>query len=161
DRLHPLYALLGVAIVLLICRDLMHEPERWIEMFVFRYDRPWPSGEPWQIDPSDGFLGLGAIAAVAIAIAATRGRRAGGGRLRAAGLAICVWSLQVYMPLAGTHWGMGDAVRAYYQQRTIYGQKLVYYGVGELYDDWAGRGDRWSFDTQIPDNLQIGQPMTL
>jgi len=42
DRLHPLLAALGVAIALLICRDLMHEPERWIEMFVFRYDRQWP-----------------------------------------------------------------------------------------------------------------------
>ena len=40
ERLHPLYAVLGVAIVMLVCRDLMHEPERWIEMFVFRYDRP-------------------------------------------------------------------------------------------------------------------------
>ena len=47
ERLHPLYAALGVGIVLLITRDLMWEPERWIEMFVFRYDRPWPSGEPW------------------------------------------------------------------------------------------------------------------
>ena len=43
---------LGIGIVLLVCRDLMWEPERWIEMFVFRYDRPWPSGEPWSIDPS-------------------------------------------------------------------------------------------------------------
>src|SRR4029077_20814135 len=45
DRLHPLYAAIGVGLVLLVCRDLVHEPERWIEMFVFRYDRPWPSGE--------------------------------------------------------------------------------------------------------------------
>src|SRR5207244_9197772 len=58
-KLHPMLAGLGIGIVLLICRDLMHEPERWIEMFVFRYDRPWPNGEPWSIDVSDGLLALG------------------------------------------------------------------------------------------------------
>ncbi|HZJ64713.1 MAG TPA: hypothetical protein VFD36_14445 [Kofleriaceae bacterium] len=161
DRLHPLFALLGIAIVLLIGRDLMHEPERWIEMFVFRYDRPWPTGDPWQVDPSDGFLGLAIGAAVALAIAATRWRRLGVFALGLSGLAICVWSLQFYMPLAGEHWGMGDAVRTYYDQRTIYGQKLIYFGFGELRDDWSDTGDRWTFETHIPETLQIGQPMTL
>lgn len=161
DRLHPLFALVGIAIVLLICRDLMHEPERWIEMFVFRYDRPWPTAEPWQVDPSDGFLGLGIAAAIAIAIAATRLRRFGIVCLGAAGLAICLWSLHVYMPLAGKHWGMGDAIRAYYHERTIYGQKLVYFGLGELYDDWSGTDNHWTFPTHVPETLQVGQPMTL
>jgi len=161
DRLHPLFALLGIAIVLLIGRDLMHEPERWIEMFVFRYDRPWPASEPWQIDPSDGLLGLAVAASLALALAATRWRRLGVACLGAAGLAICVWSLQVYMPVAGKHWGMGDAIRAYYDQRTVYGQKVVYFGLGELADDWRGVGDRWSFETHVPDALQVGQPMTL
>jgi 4-amino-4-deoxy-L-arabinose transferase-like glycosyltransferase len=161
ERLHPIYALVGIAIVLLICRDLMHEPERWVELFVFRYDRPWPTGEPWQIDPSDGFLGLGIASAIAIAVAATRWRRLGVVCLGTAGLAICVWSLQVYMPVAGTHWGMGDAIRAYYHQRTIYGQKIVYFGLGELHDDWRDAGDHWTFETHVPDTLQVGQPMTL
>jgi 4-amino-4-deoxy-L-arabinose transferase-like glycosyltransferase len=161
DRLHPLFAGIGIAIALLVCRDLMFEPERWIEMFVFRYDRPWPSAEPWQIDPSDGFLALGIASAIAIAIAATRWRRLGVACLGGVGLAICIWSLQIYMPIAGTHWGMRAAVKTYYDQRTIYGQKLVYYGIGELYDDWNGTGDRWTFETHVPDSLQIGQPMTL
>jgi len=160
DRLHPMFALLGAAIALLVCRDLMYEPERWIEMFVFRYDRPWPSGEPWQIDPSDGFFALGVAAAIAILIA-SRWRRLGVACIGGVGLAICVWSLQIYMPLAGTHWGMRDAVRAYYDQRTIYGQKLVYFGLGELHDDWHAAGDRWTFETHVPQALQIGQPMTL
>ena len=161
DRLHPLYGALGIAIVLMICRDFMHEPERWIEMFVFRYDRPWPASEPWQIDPSDGFLGLGIVSAVAIGVAMTRLRRLGVACLAVAGLATCVWSLQIYMPLAGTHWGMGNAIATYYRSRTIYGQKLVYFGAGELADDWAGVRDRWTFETQIPDALQVGQPMTI
>jgi 4-amino-4-deoxy-L-arabinose transferase-like glycosyltransferase len=161
DRLHPVLAALGVAIALLVCRDLMHEPERWIEMFVFRYDRAWPKGEPWLIDPSDGFLALGLAAALAIALAATRWRRLAACVLGATGLAICLWSLHVYMPIAGTHWGMRDPMRAYYDQRTIYGEKLVYFGLGELYDDWYAAGDRRSFGTHIPQTLQIGQPMTV
>ena len=90
---------------------------------------------------------LGVVSAIAIAIAATRWRRLGVACLGAAGLAICIWSLQIYMPIAGTHWGMREAVRAYYDQRNIYGEKLVYFGLGELYDDWHGAGDRWTFET--------------
>ncbi len=161
DRLHPLYALLGIGIVFLVTRDLMWEPERWIEMFVFRYDRPWPTAEPWTIDPSDGFLALGVIAAVALAIAALPWRRVGIAALAVAGLAICVWALQVYMPDAGRHWGMREGVRAYYEQRTIYGHKNVYYSSRQFADEWAGVKDRWSFETMIPDTLHIGQPMTI
>ncbi len=161
DRLHPLFALLGIAIVLLVCRDLMFEPDRWIEMFVFRYDRPWPFNEPWLLDPSDGFLGLAVFASIALAVAATPWRRLGVACLGAAGLAICVWSLQIYMPLAGTHWGMRDAIRAYYDQRTVYGQKLVYFGLGQLHDDWVNVGETWTFETHVPAALQVGQPMTL
>lgn len=160
-RLHPLFALVGIAIALLVCRDLMFEPERWIEMFVYRSDRPWPAGEPWQIDLSDGFLGLGIAGAIAIAITATPWRQLGVAALGGTALAICLWSSHAYMPHAGTHWGMRDGIRAYYDQRTIYGQKLVYFGTGQLYDDWADAGERWSFDSHIPTDLQIDQPMTI
>jgi 4-amino-4-deoxy-L-arabinose transferase-like glycosyltransferase len=161
DRLHPIYALLGIGIVLLVARDLMWEPDRWIELFTFRYDRPWPSVEPWSIDPSDGFLGLGIIAAVAIAIAALPWRRAGVAALAVAGLAICTWALQVYMPIAGQHWGMRDAIHRYYEDRAIYGEKLVYFGAREVYDDWGDAGTTWTFETFVPRSLQVGQPMTL
>ncbi|HTR49663.1 MAG TPA: hypothetical protein VMJ10_03085 [Kofleriaceae bacterium] len=160
-RLHPLFAALGIAIVLLIGRDLAWQPERWIDMFVFRYDRPWPSAEPWSIDPSDGFLVLAVVAALALVVAATRWRRLGVAALGAAGVAIVVWALQVYMPIAGMHWGMGDAVRTYYRERSIYGEKVVYFGYGELFDDWRGASATWTFDTVIPDRMQVGQPMTL
>jgi 4-amino-4-deoxy-L-arabinose transferase-like glycosyltransferase len=161
DRLHVIYAVLGIGIVLLVTRDLMWEPDRWIELFTFRYDRPWPSIEPWAIDPSDGFFGLGIIAAVAIAIAALPWRRLGIAALGFAGLAICTWALQVYMPIAGQHWGMRDAIHRYYEDRTIYGEKLVYFGPREVYDDWADIGTRWTFETFVPSSLQVGQPMTL
>jgi len=159
ERLHPIFAVLGIGIVLLIARDLSWEPDRWVEMFTFRYDRPWPSSEPWAVDPSDGFLALGLLAAAALAIACVW-RRAGVVALGAAALAICTWALQIYMPIAGQHWGMREAMRRYYEQRTIYGEHVVYYGARELADDWATRTS-WTIETFIPDGLQVGQPMTL
>jgi len=162
DRLHPIYAALGIGIVLLMTRDLMWEPDRWIEMFVFRYDRPWPSMEPYSIDPNDGFFGLGIIAAIAIALLALPWRRIGIAAVCAAGLAICIWALQVYMPDAGTHWGMRDAMRTYYEQRSIYGEKIVYFSAAQVDDDWRAPGDtRHTFETMIPDTLYIGQPMMI
>ncbi|HEY4175872.1 MAG TPA: glycosyltransferase family 39 protein [Kofleriaceae bacterium] len=161
DRFHPLWALVAVGIVLLICRDLMFEPERWIEMFVYRYDRPWPTGDPYTIDPSQGFLILGIAAAVAIPLLASRFPRVGIAAVCTVGLAIGVWSLQSYMPVAGRHWGMGDAMRTYYKQRTVYGQHLVYFSNDQLAKDWRGVTTTWSFDTVIPDDLLEGQPMTI
>src|SRR5262249_36488127 len=54
-----------------------------------------------------------------------------------------------------------DAMRAYYDHRTIYGEKLVYFGLGELYDDWHGADDHRAFETHVPGALQVGQPMTV
>jgi len=161
ERFHPLYAGLAIGIVFLVTRDLMSEPERWIEMFVFRYDRPWPNADPYAIDASDGFLGLGLFAAAALAVTATRFTRIGVTMICAAGLAICIWALQVYMPLAGQHWGMRDAVRGYYANRTVYGEKLVYFGTKQLAEEWADEDDVRTFQTMIPTTLQVGQPMTV
>lgn len=161
DRLHPIYAALGVGIVLLVTRDLMWEPDRWIEMFVFRYDRPWPWTEPYVVDPSDGFFGLGIVAAIAIAGLALPWRRIGVALVGIAGIAICIWALQAYMPVAGKHWGMREAVRDYYRLRDIYGEKIVYSSARQVYDDWAHFDGTWTFQTMIPDTLQLGQPMTI
>ena len=159
DRLHPAFAAIGIAIVLLVARDLVWEPDRWIELFTFRYDRPWPFVEPWSIDTSDAFLALGLVAAGAVLLLAIW-RRAGVLLVGAAALAICIWALQVYMPIAGTHWGMREAMRTYYEKRTIYGDHVVYYGASELADDWASRST-WTVETFIPDALVVGQPMTV
>jgi 4-amino-4-deoxy-L-arabinose transferase-like glycosyltransferase len=161
DRLHPLFAVLAAGIVLLVCRDLIFEPKHWIEMFVYRYDRPWPDGEPWVVDPSSGLLALGALGAVSVLVLALPWPRIGVFCVGASGLAIGVWALQAYMPQAGTHWGMRDAIHTYYKQRSIYGEKLVYFGSGQLWDDWHDVGDTWRFETFVPDNLQVGQPMTI
>ena len=160
-RLSLAFAAIGAAIALFVARDLAWEPARWIDMFMYNYKRPWPGESPWFIDVSDGFIALGIAGAIAMLVAATRFARVGVFALAVVGVAICVWALQVYMPIAGTHWGMGDAVRTYYAERDIYGEKLVYFGAGEVWDEWHDATDVVSFDTVIPETLQVGQPMTI
>lgn len=158
ERLHPVVAAVAIGIVLLICRDLMHGPERWINMVVYG-KRSWPSEPPWSVDVSDGFLALGVIAAIALFVATTKFVRAGLALIATAGLAISVWLLQVYMPLAGRHWGMRDAVRTYYEHRAIYGQKLLYFDYAQLSEDWRDVRDTWHFKTFVPNTVKLGQPM--
>jgi hypothetical protein len=56
---------------------------------------------------------------------------------------------------------MREGVRSYYEQRTIYGHKNIYYSTRQFADEWSHVKDRWSFETMIPDTLHIGQPMTI
>ena len=159
ERLHAVFAFIAAGIILLVTRDLMHEPERWIEMFVYRYDRPWPSLEPYSVDPSDGVLALGLCAVAAVVVMAIL-PRIGVMLTGAVAVAITIWALQSYMPLAGTHWGMREAVRTYYEQRTIYGHTRVYFGGGQCLQEVHATHE-YTFDTFVPDTLQVGQPMAL
>jgi hypothetical protein len=155
ERMHVLYGALAIGIVLLACRDLAIEPDRWIEMFMYRADRPWPVN----VDPSDGFLALGLFGVAGIVTLCIT--RWGVLVLGAAAIATAAWALHVYMPHAATHWGMRDAFATYYRERTIYGQKRVFYGAQQCVDELNGTGETWRFETFIPDTLHVGQPMAL
>ena len=155
------FCVLGAGIILLLARDMIHEEKQWIEMFVFRYDRPWPTGQPWAVDTTSGFLGLGLFGAAAVLVLGVpRLLRLGVVLVGTAGIAVALWAMHAYMPEAGTHWGMREAVRTYYDEREVFGEKLVYYGAGQLADDWAGVKDHRTFETYVPDHLLVGQPMT-
>jgi hypothetical protein len=56
---------------------------------------------------------------------------------------------------------MRDAVRGYYENRTVYGEKLVYFGESQLHDEWHDADDVRTFETMIPHTLHVGQPMTV
>ena len=139
----------------------MWEPDRWIELFMFRYDRPWPSTEPWSIDPSDGFLALGLVAAAAIALAcAWRRARRGGARRAPGSRSACGRSRSTCRSPASTGACARRCATTTRSARST-ASSVVYYGARELVDDWATSGDVWTFETFIPDGLQVGQPMTL
>jgi hypothetical protein len=151
----------GAGVVLLLARDLMHEEALWVEMFIYRYDRVWPSGPPWSIDASDAFLVMGLAGAGASILLGSPLRRLGVLAVSVTALGTALWGLHVYHPIATTHWGCRDAARTYYEERQIYGQKLTYYTPRQFHDDWRAVKAHWDFDTFIPDAFQDGQPMTI
>lgn len=160
-RVHWLWMAIAAAIALLLTRDMMFEEKQWVEMFIFRYDRPWPSTAPWSIDTSDGFLALGLTAALAMGLLASRYRALGVAAVGAAALGCALWAMHVYMPIAGDHWGMRGAIRAYYRERRIDGPRIIYFGGRQLYDEWKGRPREYAFDVFVPERLVEGQPMTV
>jgi 4-amino-4-deoxy-L-arabinose transferase-like glycosyltransferase len=162
-RIRPslVYGALAAGMVLLLARDMMHEEKQWIEMFIYRYDRAWPSAPPWSIDTSDAFLAMGLCGAAAMLLLGTRWRRLAVAAVMTTAIGCALWAMHVYMPIAGTHWGMRDAVRRYYQERQIYGAKVVYYTPTQFRADWLRLRTGWTFDTFVPDAYQDGQPMAV
>lgn len=152
----------GIGLVLLLTRDLMGEHEQLIEMFVYRYDRPWPSGAPWFVDASDAFLGFGLASAAALLLFAVRRARVLGlAAFAVVALSFCVWTINVYMTHAARHWGMRDAMQTYYRERQIHGIDIRYYGARQLADEWAGFQGSYPIETVVPDHIGAGQPMTI
>lgn len=157
-------ALLAVGIVLaaLVTRDLMGEHKQLIEMFVYRYDRPWPSGDPWNIDLSDQFLGWGIAVTFMLLLLAVRPiRKVAMGSLAVVTVGFAIWGMNDYMQHAGTHWGMRSAIQGYYQQRHIYGLDIRYYGVRQVADEWDGFDGTLRVRSYIPETFATGQPMTV
>jgi hypothetical protein len=152
----------GIGIVLLLTRDLMDEHKQLIEMFVYRYDRPWPSGAPWFVDASDAFLGFGlASAATLLLFAVRRARVLGLVAFSAVALSFCVWTINVYMTHAARHWGMREAMQTYYRERQIHGIDVRYHGARQIADEWAGFQGPYLIESVIPEHLSPGQPMTI
>ncbi len=155
-------SLSGAAIALLLMRDFIGEHELLIEISIYRYDRPWPTGAPWLIDASDGFLGFGlVVGALLCMVAIRRLRNLGIAALAVVALAYTIWSANVYMQHAGTHWGMRDSMALYYRMRQLHGLDIRYHNNRQLADEWADRAGPYPIDTVIPDHLSVGQPMRI
>jgi hypothetical protein len=139
----------ALGIVLLVCRDLMYEPERWIEMFVFRYDRPWPSAEPYEIDPRTASSRSASVAARSLVARHARwsrlgvalsGRRPRDLRLGAPGLhADRRHALGHARACAPTTSSARSTARS---SRTS--------AIDQLREEWSRVGQTWSFRTFIP-----------
>lgn len=155
-------AVAAAAIVLLLARDFMGEQKQLIEMFVYRYDRPWPSAEPWSIDLSDAFLGFGLTMAGLLLLLAVRAlRRPAVLLLGAAAVVFACWTMNEYMRHAATHWGMREAVQTYYQQRQIHGMDIRYGSARQVADEWDGFQGPYVIESVVPEHLSPGQPMTI
>ncbi len=159
-----LFALFAAALSLLVTRDLLGEPKQIIELFIYRYDRPWPSGKPWHVDVSDAvfFFGvLGAAALVAVSVPARRARPWALGALGVVALLHVVWAANTYMQAAAPHWGQRELHRKYLAMRTIHGLEIKYWSLRDLADEWQGQGDEVRVESVLPDGFKTGLPMTV
>jgi hypothetical protein len=149
-------------IVLLITRDLMGEQKKLIELFVYRYDRPWPDGAPWYIDLSDPILGFGlAFAALMLLLAIRRLRPWVFVALAATAVLATYWTSNVYMRYAAMHWGQRAAIQAYYEQREIHGIDVHYDSPVQLAREWEGFSGDYLIETVVPEHLSPGKPMQI
>jgi hypothetical protein len=157
-----LAALLGAALALLVTRDLLGEPKQLIELFIYRYDRPWPSGPPWSVDVSDPIFAFGVLAAASLVVFALPWRR-----VRAAGLAaffltalgFSLWASNGYMQEAAPHWGQRELHRTYYKLRQIHGLEIKYWSLRDLADEWGGGRGEVEVESVLPDGFAPGLPM--
>ncbi|HLU65786.1 MAG TPA: glycosyltransferase family 39 protein [Kofleriaceae bacterium] len=159
-----LAALLGLGLSLLVTRDLIGEQKQIIELFVYRYDRPWPSGKPWLVDVSGPLLLFGALAAASLALFAMPWRRArplGVAALGATALGFALWAANGYMAEAAPHWGQRELHRTYYAKRQIHGVEIRYWSLRDLADQWEGAGDEYHVESVLPEGFRVGLPMTI
>lgn len=112
----------GTVILAFVARDAAwmtsarpHGFERFIHLFVYNYSRPWPD----YIDYRPILTGFGITATVLFAFMALRWTRAAAARaVLAAALLFSAWSLNVYLPDLGPHWGMQNLFATYYEERS-------------------------------------------
>lgn len=129
--------LVGVAVMVFVARDLSWVTsvrpqgyERFFQLFIYKYDRIWPS----HLDFRPVLTGFGVTLCALFALfslPAVRGYAWRAAFFTVAGLT--VWTLHVYMPLVGQHWTQRHMVKTYYERRAGPSEPLVAW---QLY--WRG-----------------------
>jgi 4-amino-4-deoxy-L-arabinose transferase-like glycosyltransferase len=156
-------AAIGAALILLIGRDLIGSgaEKQLIELYVYRNDRPWPSGPPWNVDLGGTLARFTFLFGLAVAaLALVRARWHAVGALLALALVWALWAMNGYMQAAAPHWGQRALHATYYDERAIHGVDVLYGGLRELADDWGpGAGD-YEVRSALPSGLEVGQPVT-
>ncbi len=148
--------LTAVAIILFISRDLIGEQKQLIELFIYRYDRPWPEGPPWRVDVGDWFFWFSMAFSVALFAALVRpARKYALAAFGVLAIGYGYWAMNGYMGKAAPHWGQGALHKTYFSQRSIQGVDIVYYGLRDLADDWATRREM-RIESYLPTTLKVG-----
>jgi hypothetical protein len=151
--------LLAVPIAAVITRDFVGEQKQLIELYIYRYDRAWPSADPWFLDLSDTFWKFGVVFAALFALLCVpRIRRLVVPGLLVSALVFALWAMNGYMSKAAPHWGQKALHETYYKQRQIHGVDYQYYSLRDLADDWSTSKDVM-VESMLPDGFQVGAPM--
>jgi 4-amino-4-deoxy-L-arabinose transferase-like glycosyltransferase len=159
---HPRASILAVfALFLLPTIDFVLRQERIINLWIFRYDRPWPYAPPWNIDFTEVIFVFAALFGVGLlALLYERWRPYAIYALCGVGVAFQVFSTTVLLPAASPHWGQRSLFERYYAERSIHGADIIYYGPREIAEDWSGDRD-FEVRSVIPKTLVVGAPMKL
>lgn len=153
--------LVALGLFLLPTIDFVIRQERIINLYIFRYDRPWPYGPPWNLDFSEFLFSFAILfGAALLALLRERWRPPAIVALLGVGVAFQVFSTTVLLPAASPHWGQRSLFELYYAQRGIQGADIIYYGPHELVNDWAS-GKDLEVKSVIPDTLKVGAPMKI
>ncbi|HUS64399.1 MAG TPA: glycosyltransferase family 39 protein [Kofleriaceae bacterium] len=159
-----LVALFAAGLSLLISRDLLGEPKQLIEMFIYRYDRPWPAGDPWNVDISAPLFGFGVAGAAALLMLGLPWRQARTGGVAAlctVAVGFALWSAHSYMATAAPHWGQRELHRHYLAARAIHGVEIRYTSLRDLADDWGEDHGDYHVDSVLPDAFEVGLPQRI
>lgn len=151
--------LMAIPIVGLLARDFVGEQKQIIELFIYRYDRQWPSGDPWNLDLTAGFMWFGlAFALLMGLLVVERFRKYTVAALLGCGLAFGLWTMNVYMPAAAQHWGQQGLHKKYYEERGIQGVDFQYYSLRDLSDEWQDSSDLMA-ESILPAGFSVDDPM--
>ena len=152
----------AIPIVLFVARDLTGEQKQIIELFIYRYDRPWPSKAPWSVDVGSYFFFFGILLSAAL-VGAIYGRIRREAMMAFGGVAVVysLWVTNGYMGAAAPHWGQGALHATYFAERDIHGVDYLYYGLRDLADDWDGGARELTVQSVLPDGFTTGLPMKI
>jgi 4-amino-4-deoxy-L-arabinose transferase-like glycosyltransferase len=160
-----LLLLTAAAVTALLAHDLIDEPKQFIELFIYRYDRPWPDSGPHAVDLDRPLAAFAAAAGLGFLLLGFAGRRLRPLAVACQGgiaLAFAIWGMNGYMGAAAPHWGQGALHRTYYARRAIHGVEIKYFQLRHLADDWGNPGPdgsaRLTMRSLLPERFAVGQP---
>ncbi len=135
----------GALLLLLVTRDLLEGQGRLMQLFTYRYDRPWPRS----LDVKTPLTIAGVLASVvAVALAVPRLRPVAARASVVLAMIWAGWGLDVYLPRASPHWGQRSVIEAYYANRVGPEEPIVAYRL-----NW--KGENFYTGNRIP---QFGTP---
>jgi 4-amino-4-deoxy-L-arabinose transferase-like glycosyltransferase len=117
-----LLIVLGVGLLLLLCRDLVKDPSHLVVMFIYKYNRLFPyelGFEPWVVG-----LSLPLVMATAL-LAVRRARRYAIWALTAVAVLFTLWSLNHYQLRLAPHWGQKNLHAIYHRARRGPEERLI------------------------------------
>ncbi len=113
--------LAGACLVAFVARDLSwvtqqrpHGYERLIHLYVYNYNRPWPT----QFDYRPVLTAFGIVGTALVGLSAWPRLRAWGARLLVGfGVVFAAWTVNVYFSDLSAHWGLKPLMTQYYELR--------------------------------------------